>query len=85
MRQPKNLEKNLPSATLSTTNSTWSDPRVNPHIRGERPTTERLSHGTALSLSLINFILSFHLALYQYFPVFHNSTALLQFMREIFS
>jgi hypothetical protein len=36
-----------PSATLSTTNPTWTDPGWNPGLRGERPATNRLSHGTA--------------------------------------
>jgi hypothetical protein len=42
------LGENLPSATLSTTNPTWIDPGANPGLRGERPATNRLSHGTAL-------------------------------------
>jgi hypothetical protein len=40
--QTEVLGENLPSATLSTTNSTWIDPG----LRGESPTTNRLSHGT---------------------------------------
>jgi hypothetical protein len=36
--------KTCPSATLSTTNPTMTDPG----LRGERPATNRLSHGTAL-------------------------------------
>jgi hypothetical protein len=36
------------SASLSTTNSTRIDPGRNPGFRGERPATNRLSHGTAL-------------------------------------
>jgi hypothetical protein len=40
-------EKTCPSATLSTTNHTWTDPGSNPGLRGERPATNRLSHGTA--------------------------------------
>jgi hypothetical protein len=40
--------KTCPSATLSTTNPTWSDPGSNPGFRGERPATNRLSHVTAL-------------------------------------
>jgi hypothetical protein len=36
-----------PSATLSTINPTWTDPGSSPGIRGERPATNRLSHGTA--------------------------------------
>jgi hypothetical protein len=41
------LGENLPSATLFTTNPTWIDPGANPGLRGERPATNRLSHGTA--------------------------------------
>jgi hypothetical protein len=32
---------------MSTTNPTWIDPGANPGLRGERPATNRLSHGTA--------------------------------------
>jgi hypothetical protein len=39
--------KTCPSATLSTTNPTWTDPGSNPGLRGDRPATNRLSHGTA--------------------------------------
>jgi hypothetical protein len=39
--------KTFPSATLSTANPTWIDPGSNPGLRGERPATKRLSHGTA--------------------------------------
>jgi hypothetical protein len=39
--------KPCPSATLSATNPTWTDPGSNPCLRGERPATKRLSHGTA--------------------------------------
>jgi len=39
--------KTCPSATLSTTNPTWIDPGANPGLRGERPATNDLSHGTA--------------------------------------
>jgi hypothetical protein len=38
-----------PSATLSTTNPTWTDPVSNPGLRGERPATNSLSHGTAVT------------------------------------
>jgi hypothetical protein len=38
--------KTCPSATLSTTNPTWIDPGSNPGLSGERPATNRLSHGT---------------------------------------
>jgi hypothetical protein len=36
-----------PSATLSTTNPTRTDPGSNLGLRDERPATNRLSHGTA--------------------------------------
>jgi hypothetical protein len=45
--ETEELGENLPSATLSTTNPTWIDPGANPGLRGERPATNRLSHGTA--------------------------------------
>jgi hypothetical protein len=45
------LGENLPSATLSTTNPTWIDPGANPGLRGERPTTNHLSHGTVYVFS----------------------------------
>jgi hypothetical protein len=45
--KPKNSEKTRPSATLSTTSPTRIDPSANPGLRGERPATNGLSHGTA--------------------------------------
>jgi hypothetical protein len=45
--------KTCPSATLSTTNPTWIDPGAKPGLRGERPATNDLSHGTALHLMLV--------------------------------
>jgi hypothetical protein len=42
--------KTCPSATLSTTNSTWLDPGLNPGRRGGKPATNRLSYGAALLL-----------------------------------
>jgi hypothetical protein len=38
--------KTCPSATLSTIDPTWIDSGSNPGLRGERPATNRLSHGT---------------------------------------
>jgi hypothetical protein len=38
--------KTCPSATLSTTNPTWTDPASNSGLRGGRPAANRLSHGT---------------------------------------
>jgi hypothetical protein len=43
--------KTCPSATLSTTNPTLTDPGSNPGLRGGRPATNRLSHGTADELA----------------------------------
>jgi hypothetical protein len=43
--------KTCPSATLSTTNPTSTDPGSNPGLRGERLATNRLNHGTATSCS----------------------------------
>jgi hypothetical protein len=39
--------KTCPSATLSTTNPTWTNSGSNPVLLGERPVTNRISHGTA--------------------------------------
>jgi hypothetical protein len=45
--KPKNSEKICPSATLSTTNLTVTDPGTNLDLRGEKSATNRLSHRTA--------------------------------------
>jgi hypothetical protein len=51
--KPKYSEKKTClSATLSTTNTTWTDPGSKPGLCGERPATNRLSHGTALTTLL---------------------------------
>jgi hypothetical protein len=43
--KPKNSEeKTCPSATLSTTNPTWTDHGAIPDLCGQRPMTNRLSH-----------------------------------------
>jgi hypothetical protein len=47
------LRKTCPSATLSITNPTWTDPGSNPGLRSERPGTNRLSHGTAKNNNLL--------------------------------
>ena len=49
----KTREKSCPSATLSKTNPTWTDPGSNPGIRGERSATNGLSIGTARALCLM--------------------------------
>jgi hypothetical protein len=62
--------KTCPSATLSTTNPTWIDPGANPGLRGERPATDDLSHGTAQ----VNYITERSVTLHRlgkyFFPVF---------------
>jgi hypothetical protein len=53
--------KTCPSATLPTTNLTCADPGLNPGLRGGRPATNRLSHGTAqvtTSFMLVSVCLS---------------------------
>jgi hypothetical protein len=50
--------KTCPSVTLSTTNPTWTDPGSNPGLHGERPATNRLSHGTAFH---VNFLTALHM------------------------
>jgi hypothetical protein len=45
--KPTTRRKTCPSATLSTTNPTWTDPVSNPGLRSGRPASNRLSHGTA--------------------------------------
>jgi hypothetical protein len=48
--------KTCPSATLSTTNPTWTDPGSKPGLRGGRPAANRLSHGTAKRIIIIIII-----------------------------
>jgi hypothetical protein len=50
--KPTTRRKTCLRATLPTTNLTWTDPGSNPGLRGERPATNRLSHGTAHSRTL---------------------------------
>jgi hypothetical protein len=47
--------KTCPNAALSTTNPTWIDPGANPGLRGERPATDDLSHGTARGRAGVKF------------------------------
>jgi hypothetical protein len=44
--KPKNSEKICPSATLFTTNATWTELGANPGLHYERPATNCMSHGT---------------------------------------
>jgi hypothetical protein len=45
--------KTCPSAILFTTNPAWIDPGANLDLRGERPATNYLSHGTAHKFRVI--------------------------------
>jgi hypothetical protein len=54
--KPKYSEKTCPSATLSTTESTWPDPGANPSRRGGKPATNRLSYGAARDVAIINAV-----------------------------
>jgi hypothetical protein len=57
--QGKTGELGEKPATLSTTNPTWIDPGTNPGVRGERPATNDLSHGTTPSqISVLKNIVS---------------------------
>jgi hypothetical protein len=55
--------KACPSATLYTKNPTWTDPGANKGLHRERSETNRLSHGTAVTL---NLLLSMLTLLYSY-------------------
>jgi hypothetical protein len=46
--------KTCPSATLTTTNSTWIEPGANKGLRDERPAANDLSHGTAPTVHLLH-------------------------------
>jgi hypothetical protein len=58
--KPKNSEKTRPSATLFTTNPTWSDLGSNPGRRGGKPATNRLIYGAAIASDLSTRISNFH-------------------------
>jgi hypothetical protein len=47
--KPKNSEKNLSHCHFSTTSPTCIDPSANTGLRGVRPSTKDLSHGTVYS------------------------------------
>jgi hypothetical protein len=51
-KKRRTRRKTCHSATLSTTNPTWIDPGANPSLRGERPATNRLRHGTTFPVTL---------------------------------
>jgi hypothetical protein len=42
--------------TRVTLSITWTDPGANPGLHGERPTTNRLNHGKALHLGVVNIV-----------------------------
>jgi hypothetical protein len=46
--------KPCPSAILSTTNPVWIDPGANPGLGSDRLATNRLSHGTAQVVVILN-------------------------------
>jgi len=48
----KTSDRDLSCGTLSTTNITWTYPGSNSDLRGERPATDRLSHGVTLLVCL---------------------------------
>jgi hypothetical protein len=50
----RTCRETCPSATLSITNPTWTDPGAKPGLRGEILMTNRLSYGTAFTLSKFN-------------------------------
>jgi hypothetical protein len=52
--KPKYSEKTCPSATLSTTNTTWPDPGLIPGRRSGKPATNRFSYGSALRAIVVN-------------------------------
>jgi hypothetical protein len=74
--------KTCPTSTLPTTNPTWSDLGSNPGLRGERPATNRLSHGTVRGRPLLtccNYIRSTKVTILNYvrrltwpYPQLHN-------------
>jgi hypothetical protein len=69
--------KTCPRATFYATNPTWTDPGSNPGVRGGRPATNRLSHGTAYQwiFCLWNHNLGWELSIFavQIFTVFFFS------------
>jgi hypothetical protein len=70
--KPKHSEKTFLSATLSTTNSTWLDPGLNPGCRGVKPATNRLSYGAALKRTEINIIKLFLSDIYVPLNFYHE-------------
>jgi hypothetical protein len=48
-------EEYCPIATLPTTNPTRADSGANPLLHGEKPGSNRLSHGTVIMNMLMNF------------------------------
>jgi hypothetical protein len=47
--KPKNAERNLSHCHFVHHKPTWNDPGPNTHLRGDRPSTNDLSHGTVYS------------------------------------
>jgi hypothetical protein len=57
-KKQKRYEKTRPLVTLPTTSSTWTSLGLNTGLRGEKPATNRLSHGMALNNSYFLRILA---------------------------
>jgi hypothetical protein len=73
----RTLRKASSSATLSITNTTWTDPATNPGLRIEKPATNRLSYGTTFIVVFVPVISPLKettsvLALFclSYFPIY---------------
>ena len=63
--------KTFPNATLFTTNSTLTDPRMNPVLGGGRPATNHLNHDMALKLNFMSLLLINSIPTSQKTLVFH--------------
>jgi hypothetical protein len=59
---PKHSEKTCPSANLSITNPTWSDPGMNLGRSGGKPATNRLSYGAAMMTLVAIIMLDNHIS-----------------------
>jgi hypothetical protein len=73
--------KTCPSATLSTTNPTWIVPGANPGLRGERPATDDLSHGTAL-FDMLQYGIANQRAIMVIFTAVRSSDLTWRFLRQ---
>lgn len=90
-RKRINRRKASPSDTLSITNPTWTNLNADPGLRGERPETNHLSHGTAVYFNIIFNELSNPENLQVYFldarckkQLVNKTVSMLVFLRVIF-